>query len=117
MGSEGYFDWRKSMERHQRENERQVQTLLQETRRLREENDVLRIQVSLLGLPWSRQLRSQRTDSRQNEEATYPGNVEFPSNEQEVLPKEISPPACHAPQDESSDFTRISAKMRLDRKS
>lgn len=51
MGSEGYFDWRKSMERHQRENERQVQTLLQETRRLREENDVLRIQVSLLGLP------------------------------------------------------------------
>ena len=47
-GKEGYFEWRDNMERQQRENERQVQTLLQETRRLREENDVLRIQVSML---------------------------------------------------------------------
>ena len=34
------------MERRQRENEQQMQVLLQETRRLREENNVLRIQVS-----------------------------------------------------------------------
>lgn len=42
-GSEGYFDWRESMKRRQRESEWQVQVLLQETRRLRKENEVLRI--------------------------------------------------------------------------
>ena len=45
-GDEGYFEWRSNMERRQRDNERKMQVLLQETRRLREENDVLRIQVS-----------------------------------------------------------------------
>ena len=54
MGSEGYFDWRESMEKHQRESEWQMQALLHETRRLREENEVLRIQVSSLGPPHSR---------------------------------------------------------------
>ncbi|KAJ9691537.1 hypothetical protein PVL29_013653 [Vitis rotundifolia] len=58
MGSEDYFDWRKSMERRQQESERQVQALLQKTRRLRKENKVLRIQVSSLGTPRSRQPRS-----------------------------------------------------------
>ena len=43
MGDEGYFDWRENMERLQQEREQQVQALLQETRRLREENDVLMI--------------------------------------------------------------------------
>ena len=43
MGSEGYFDWRESMERRQWKSEQQVQALLQETRRLREKNEVLRI--------------------------------------------------------------------------
>ena len=42
---EGYFEWRKTMERRQLESKRQMQALLQETRRLREENEVLRIQV------------------------------------------------------------------------
>ena len=46
MGSEDYFNWRESMERHWRESEKQMQALLQETRRLKEENEVLRIQVS-----------------------------------------------------------------------
>ena len=43
MGDEGYFDWRETMEKRQLESKRQMQTLLQETRRLREENNVLRI--------------------------------------------------------------------------
>ena len=46
MGDEGYFDWHESMERQQQESKWKVQALLQERRRLREENDVLRIQVS-----------------------------------------------------------------------
>ena len=37
MGDEGYFDWHESMEIWQLESEWQVQALLQETRRLREE--------------------------------------------------------------------------------
>lgn len=53
MGSEGYFDWRENMERRQQESERQVLALLHETRRLREENQVLRIQVSSSGPPHS----------------------------------------------------------------
>ena len=58
MGSEGYFDWRKSMKRLQRESGRQVQALLHETRRLREENEVLCIQVSSSGPPRGRKPRS-----------------------------------------------------------
>ena len=46
MGSESYFDWRESMEKGQRESERQVQSLLCKTKRLKEENDELRAQVS-----------------------------------------------------------------------
>ena len=79
MGDEGYFGWRESMERRQEESEWQVQALLQETRRLRKENDVLRIQVSSSGPPRDQRLRGQGTNSRHNQEATYPGNVEpFP---------------------------------------
>ena len=63
MDDEGYFNWRESMERRQRENEQQVQALLQETRRLKEENDVLRIQASSSGPSHDQQLRNQRTNS------------------------------------------------------
>ena len=117
MGSKGYFNRRESMERSQLKSERQMQALLCKTRRLKEENEVLRIQLSSSGPPRSQQPRSQQTNSRQNEEATYPGNAEFLSNEQEIQPKERSPPTCHASQDESSESTHISAKKRHDRKS
>ena len=42
-GDEDYFEWREAIERRQLESERQMQALLQETTRLREENVVLRI--------------------------------------------------------------------------
>ncbi|KAL6330030.1 hypothetical protein AAG906_039945 [Vitis piasezkii] len=87
MGDESYFDWRASMEIRQQESERQVQALLQETRRLEEENDVLRIQVSSSGPPRSRQPRSQSSS------------------------------AYHAQQDESSNSTHVLTKRRRDRKS
>ncbi|KAL6328428.1 hypothetical protein AAG906_034572 [Vitis piasezkii] len=117
MGNEGYFDWCATVEIRQRESEQQVQALLQETRRLREENDVLHIQVSSSGPPCSRQPRSQRANSRQNEEVTYPGKAEFLSNESEMMPEQRSPLACHTQQDESLDSTRVSTKRRRDRKS
>ena len=53
MGSEDYSDWHENMERRQQESEQQVQALLHETRIIREENEVLRIQVSSLGPPRS----------------------------------------------------------------
>ena len=117
MGDEGYFDWRATVEIHQWESEQQVQALLQETRRLREENDVLHIQVSSSSPPCSRQPRSQWVNSRQNEEATYPGNAEFPSNESERMLEQRSPLAYHTQQDESSDSTRVSTKRKRDKKS
>ena len=78
MGDESYFDWRETMERRQQESERQVQALLQETKRLTEENDVLRIQVSLSGPPRDQRPRGQGKNSKHNQEATYPGNAEPP---------------------------------------
>ncbi|KAL6346505.1 hypothetical protein AAG906_000123 [Vitis piasezkii] len=106
MGSEGYFDWCENMERHQQESERQVQALVREARRLREENDVLRIQP-----------KSQRTDSKQNEEVSFPKNAKFPSCSQKVQPEEKVPPTCPMLLDESFDFTRILTKRRHDKRS
>ncbi|KAL6323310.1 hypothetical protein AAG906_029317 [Vitis piasezkii] len=85
MGNEDYFNWCESMERCQHESERQMQALLHETRRLREENEVLLIQVSSSGPSRSRRPRSQRSNSRQNEEAMYPRNAD--SNSTRVLAK------------------------------
>ena len=108
MGNEDYFNWREYMERRQCESERQMQALLQEIRRLREENEVLRIQVSSSAPLRSPQPRSQHANSRQNKEATYPRNVDFLHAEQGMQPEQRSPPSCHAQQDESSDSTRVS---------
>ena len=97
MGSEDYFNRRESMERRQRESERQMQALLHETRRLREENEVLRIQVSSSGPPHSHRPRNERTNSRENEEATYPRNAKFPYNKQGAQPEQRYPyqPTMH----------------------
>ncbi|RVW30375.1 hypothetical protein CK203_097898 [Vitis vinifera] len=67
-----------------------MQALLYETKRLKEENEVLHLQVSSLGHPRSRQPRSHRTNSKQNEEASYLGNAKFLSDEQEMQSEERS---------------------------
>ncbi|KAJ9707303.1 hypothetical protein PVL29_002334 [Vitis rotundifolia] len=84
MGSEGYFDWRENMERRLHKSERQVQSLLHETRRLREKNNMLRIQVSSSSPSHSQQPKSQRTNSKQNEEVSFPRNMEFSHDYHEV---------------------------------
>ena len=91
--------------------------MLQETRRLREENDVLRIQVSSSGPSRDQQSRSQRTNSRHNQEVTYPRTIEPLPNVHRVWPGEGPLPTCCTPQDESSDSTRISSKRQCNRKS
>ncbi|RVX05824.1 hypothetical protein CK203_023921 [Vitis vinifera] len=75
MGDEGHFDWRKTMERLQLESERQMQSLLQEIRRLREENDVLQIQVSFSGPPHDQRSRGQWANSRHKQGAAYLGTI------------------------------------------
>ncbi|XP_034672510.1 uncharacterized protein LOC117904099 [Vitis riparia] len=50
-GEEDNSEWRRAIERRQLASERQLQTLLQETTRLREENAILRIQASSTGIP------------------------------------------------------------------
>ena len=78
---------------------------------------MLRIQTSSSGPSRDWQLRSQQTNSRQNQEATYPRNTKPLSDVHGVWPDERPLPAYHAPPDESSDSTCISSKRRRDRKS
>ncbi|RVW69681.1 hypothetical protein CK203_059480 [Vitis vinifera] len=79
-----------------------------ETKRLKEEKEVLRIQVSSSAPPHSPQLKSQCANSRRNEEAAYPRNVDFLHAEQGMQPKQRSPLVCHPQQDESFDSTCVS---------
>ncbi|RVW76966.1 hypothetical protein CK203_055535 [Vitis vinifera] len=74
-GDKGYFEWRKTMERRQLESERQMQALLQETTRLREENAKLHIQVSSSGPLHDQRPRGQGANSRPNPESMYPGTT------------------------------------------
>ncbi|KAL6345033.1 hypothetical protein AAG906_007764 [Vitis piasezkii] len=88
----------------------EVQALLQETRRLKEENDVLRIQVSSEP-PRCQQRRSLRC----NQEAMYPGNASPSLDAHGVWPGEGPVPTHRAPQEESSDFTHISSKGKREK--
>ena len=72
-GDEDYFEWREAIERRQLESKRHMQTLLQETARLRKENVELRIQASSTGPSRGQRSRGQGANSRPNLESIYPG--------------------------------------------
>ncbi|RVX04319.1 hypothetical protein CK203_018517 [Vitis vinifera] len=80
---EGYFKWRNTMERRQRENERHMQILLQETRKLREENNVLKIQGSSQHQHYQR-----RQDPCHNQEAPFPRDASPTLGPHEAWPNE-----------------------------
>ena len=63
-GGEDYREWLETIERRKLASERQMQALLQETERLREENAMLRIQASSTGPPRSQRSRGQVANSR-----------------------------------------------------
>ena len=115
-GDEGYFEWHETMKRRQLESERQMQALLQETRRLREENEVLRIQVSSSGPPHDQRPRGQGANSKLNPEAVYPETTRVVPDMRDERPRERPVPMYHAPQDESSDSTRLSPKRQRDKR-
>ena len=115
-GDEGYFEWRETMERRQLESEQKMQALLQETMRLREENVVLRIQVSSSGPPHDQQSRGQGVNSRPNLESVNPGTTRVIPDMRDERSWERPMPTYHAPQDESLDSTRLSSKRQRDKR-
>ena len=93
-----------------------MQALLQETRRLREKNDVLRIQVSSSGPPHDQRLRGQGVNSRLNLRAAYPETTGVTPDMRNEWPHEQPLPTYHAPQDESSNSTHLSSKRQRDKR-
>ncbi|RVW14382.1 hypothetical protein CK203_090487 [Vitis vinifera] len=93
-----------------------MQTLLQETARLREENAVLRIQASSTGPPRRQHSRGQVANSRPDPESIYPGTAGAIPRTCNVRPQERHTPMHQAPQEESSNSTRLSAKRQRDKR-
>ena len=115
-GNEGYFEWRETMEMRQLESERKMQAMLQETRRLREENAVLRIQVSSSGPHHDQRPRGQGANSRPNLESVHPGTTGVIPDMRDERSWERHMPTYRAPQDESSDSIRLSSKRQRDKR-
>ena len=94
MSDEDYFTWREMMERCQRENDRQMQSLLYQMKRLKQENEELQAQMSASGPSQSRHPQSQQTTSRRIDEAYFLRNTEFSSSSYTRRSKEGFSPAC-----------------------
>ena len=65
------------MERRRQENERWMQALLHQMKRLRKENEELQAQMSTVGPSQSWHTQSRQTASRQTIEASFPEGIEF----------------------------------------
>ncbi|RVW21296.1 hypothetical protein CK203_110081 [Vitis vinifera] len=115
-GEEHNSEWRQAIERRQLASERQLQALLQETERLREENAVLRIQASSTGTPRRQHSRGQVANSRPEPESIYPGTAGAILEACNVRPHEPHTPMHQAPHEESSDSTHFSAKRQRDKR-
>ena len=115
-GDEDYFEWREAIERRQLESERQMQALFQETARLRKENAELRIQASSTRPPRGQCSRGQGANSRPDPKSIYPGTAGAIPETGNVRPQERHTPMHQAPQEESSDSTRLSSKRQRDKR-
>ena len=87
MGGEDYFSWCEMMERRQQENGRHIQSLLRQTKQLKQENEELRTQIAL-GLSQSWHPQSQQIALRQTDETSFPRNTEFSSSSYMTRSKE-----------------------------
>ena len=110
-GNEGYFEWQDNMERRQRENERQMQILLQEIRRLREESNVLRIRGS--SQPQHYQWMQ---DPCHNQRVPLPREVSPTLGAHEAWPSETPVHTRHVRRGESSGSTRVSSKRQCEKR-
>ena len=111
---EDHSEWRHAIERRQLAREQQLQTLLQETERLREENAVLRIQASSTGPPRRQHSRGQMANSRSEPESIYLGTARAIPETSNVRPHEPHTPMHQVPCEESSNSTHFSAKRQRD---
>ncbi|RVW95512.1 hypothetical protein CK203_028720 [Vitis vinifera] len=114
-GEEDNSEWRQAIERRQLASERQLQALLQETEKLREENAVLRIQASSTGPPRCQRSRGQIVNSRLEPESIYPGTAGAVLETSNVRPHKPHTPMHRAPHEEGSDSTHFSAKRQRDK--
>ena len=88
-----------------------MQILLQETRRLREENNVLRIQGS------SQPQRHQRMqDPYYDQEAPFPRDASPTLGAHEASPNETPVHAHHVRRDESLGSTRVASKKQREKR-
>ena len=117
MGSKGYFAWRESIERRQRENDQHMQSLLRQTRRLKEKNEELHVQMSSAGSSQSQKPQSQWIVSRRTDKTSFPGNVEFYSSSHTARYEEEFSPAFQVQLDKGIDSTLLSMKKRCDKRS
>ncbi|RVW96517.1 hypothetical protein CK203_029630 [Vitis vinifera] len=115
-GEEDNSEWRQAIERRQLANERQLQALLQETERLREENAVLHIQDFVDGASPSSASKGQVANSRPELESIYPGTAGAIPEAYNVRPHEPPTPMNRAPHEESSDSTHFSTKRQRDKR-
>ncbi|RVW83149.1 hypothetical protein CK203_044920 [Vitis vinifera] len=115
-GDEDYFEWREAIERRQLESKRHMQTLLQETARLRKENVELRIQASSTGPPRGQRSRGQGANSRPDPESIYPETTGVILETGNVRSQERHTPMHQTPQEESSNSTRLSSKRQCDKR-
>ena len=115
-GEEDNSEWRRAIERRQLASERQLQALLQETERLREENAVLHIQASSMGPPRRQRSRGQVANSRPEPESIYLGTARAILETSNVRPHEPHTPMHRAPREESSDSTHFSTKRQRDKR-
>ncbi|XP_034685657.1 uncharacterized protein LOC117914418 [Vitis riparia] len=99
------------MERRQWENERQMQILFQETRKLREENDVLRNRSSP-----QPQHYQWRQGPHYSQGAPLPREASPTLEAHQVWPVETPVHAYRAQRDESSGSTRVSSKLRHEKR-
>ncbi|RVW84893.1 hypothetical protein CK203_039518 [Vitis vinifera] len=117
MGGEDYFSWCEMMERCQQENDRHIQSLLRQTKRLKQENEELRAQMLALGLSQSWHPQSQQTALRQTDETSFSRNTEFSSSSYMTRSEEELSLAHQTQLDEGIDFTQTSMKKRQDKRS
>ena len=92
-----------------------VHTLLRQTKQLREENEELRTQMSIVGTSQSWYTQSRQTTSRRTVEAYFLGSTKFSSDSYSRRSEE-EPSLAHQTQlDEGTNSTRTSRKRRPNR--
>ena len=77
MGGEDCFVWREMMEKRQQENDRQMRTVLRQTKQLKEE---LWAQMSTIGPFQSQHTQRWHTNLRRTVEMSYLRGIEFSSS-------------------------------------